>query len=111
MEEDECDSRGLRGLRGRVSLVDTQVVELSDGRVSRGEHLAVGELVPRAYERGRLLLGNGEHRLAPGPEVASRGASAQRPLERVAVGVHEAGESQPARHAGDASRVGHPVWA
>ena len=63
------------------------------------------QLVLVAHELGRLTVGLGEHRLAPRPEVASCRAPPQRPLERVAVRVHEARESERARHAGDASRV------
>ena len=39
-----------------------------------------------------------EHRLAPRPEILSCGASSQRSLERVTVGVHEPRESKRARH-------------
>ena len=83
-----------------------EVVELADGRVPGGEHLVVALLVGFADELGRLALGLGEHHVAPGPEVAAGRASAQRALERVAVGVHEARNAQRARHAGDASRGG-----
>ncbi len=113
VEEDDRDSSGVCGLRGSVGLGDTQVVELADGRVSRSEHLAVCELVLRTHQHGRLPVGSGEHRLPPGPEVVSRSAPSERPLERVAMGVHEAGESQPARHgatlAGSAMRYRRSV--
>jgi hypothetical protein len=97
-----CGSR----FSGGVRLRDPEVVELSDGRIPRREHLSVRGLVGGADELGCLPLGLREHRLAPGPEVAACGTPAQAALEGVAVRVHEARKSERARHARDASRGG-----
>ena len=105
VEEDERDPGRLRRLGGRARFGDAQVVELADGRVAGREHLAIAVLVRLADELRRLPLGLREHDVAPRPEVAPRSASAQRALERVAVGVHEARKSERARHAGDATRA------
>ena len=66
-----------------------EVVELADGGVAGGAHLAVGVGVERADGVGRLPVGLGEHQLAPRPEVAAARAAAQCPLERMAVRVDE----------------------
>ena len=81
-------------------------MELPDCRVARSEHLLVAELVVVAHELRGLALRLGEHHVAPRPEVTAGRASPQRALERVAVRVHEARESERARHARDASRLG-----
>ncbi len=88
--------------RGRLCrgerLGHAEVVKLPDRRVAGRAHLAVAALVLDAHELGRLPLGLREHRVAPGPEVATRSRPAQRPLERVAVGVDEPWESKRLRH-------------
>ena len=104
MEQDELDPGRVGRLRGRERLGDAEIVELPDRRVAGREHLAVRPLVLGPNEIGSLPLGLREHRVAPRPEVAARGAPAHGALERVAVRVHEARESERARHARDASR-------
>ena len=98
VEEDERDAGGLGCLRGRERLLEAEVVELADRGVAGGEHLAVDLLVLGADALGALLVGEGEHRVAPGPEVAALGAAAKRALEGVAVRVDEAGDREPLRH-------------
>src|SRR5688500_14921982 len=94
VEEDEVDLC-RRGRLDRCSRgLEAEVVELPDGDVACGQHLAVSRLVARAYAFGRLSLGLVPHELAPRPEVAALGAPAQSPLERVAVRVDEAGKRQ-----------------
>ena len=89
VEADECDP-GLRGRRrGGTRLLEAEVVELADGRVPRREHLLVHEPV-LAPDLGRgQRLGELDHAVAPRPEVRSTAAAAERPLERVGVGVDE----------------------
>ena len=98
VEEDEGDARCLRGLRGRERLLEAEVMELADRRVPGGEHLAVDELVVGAHPLRRLLVGEGEHGVAPGPEVAACGAPPKRPLKGVAVCVDEARDRETPRH-------------
>ena len=54
------------------------------------------------------LLGELEHRVAPGPEVTALGAAAERPLEGVAVRVDEAGDREPVRHVATLSADSYP---
>jgi hypothetical protein len=98
VQHDEGDSRrGCRvGCRSRFRCAE--VVELADRRVAGCEHLAVCLGVRRTDALGSLALGLGEHAVAPGPEVAARGATAQCALKRVAVGVHEPGQPQRLAH-------------
>ena len=70
-------------------------------------------LLLAAYARGGLprmrqasvadYLRDLEHRLAPGPEVVSFGATPHLPLERVAVGIDEPGEREGACHGREAT--------
>src|SRR5262249_14843419 len=94
----ELDARLDGSLGRRTSLLEPEVVELTDRRVAGGAQLAVDVhvLAPDALRRlpGREL----EHRLAPRPEVAAFDAPAQRPLERVAVRVDEAGDPRQLGH-------------
>jgi CDP-diacylglycerol--glycerol-3-phosphate 3-phosphatidyltransferase len=73
-------------------------VELADGGVAGGAHLAVRPLVRRAHEVRGLMLGLRQHRLPPAPEVAARSRTAECTLERVAVGVDEAGQRESVSH-------------
>ena len=82
VEEDEVDARCLRCLRGRERLLEAEVVELADRGVAGGEQLAVHELVVGAHALRRLLVGQGEHRVAPGPEVAACRCAPEVPAER-----------------------------
>src|SRR5262245_65970284 len=98
VEEDERDVGGFCGFGGGQRLLEPEVVELADGGVAGGEHLPVPLLVVGAGGFRRLSVGQVEHRVAPGPEVAALGAAAERPLEGVAVRVDEAGDREPVRH-------------
>ena len=100
-EEHELDP-GLRGrLDRRPRLRQAEVVELAHGRVPGRAQLAVDGRVLPADRVGRLPRRLEQHRLAPRPEVAALGASAQRALERVRVRVDEAGEGEALGHAAD----------
>jgi len=98
VERRVCDPRGVGSLRGGICGLEPEVVELADRREAGGAHLAVHLPVERAHRLGRLTLRLGQHPVAPGPEVAARGAPAKRPLERVAVRVHEARERDHSCH-------------
>ena len=100
VEEHDLDPDRGAGLDRRASLRNAEVVELADRGVARRAQLAVRLLVRDAHEVGGLPLGLREHRLAPGPEVAARGATAKRALERVAVSVDEAGQRECGGHGG-----------
>ncbi len=94
----EADSRLLGRLRRGEGGVEPEVVELADRRVPRRPHLAVGAHVEVA-DRGRCVpLRVGEHPIAPGPEVAAGRTPAERPLEGMAVRVHEARKRNRSRH-------------
>ena len=99
-EQDERDPGLLRGLGGRAGLGQAEVMELAHRRVPGREHLPVGVHVGCANGLRRLRGGKHEHRVAPGPEVAALGAPAQRPLEGVAVRVHEPGQLERLGHLG-----------
>ena len=98
-EEDEVDARVGGRFGGRARLLEPEVVELADRRVAGVPHLGVRRRVELAHGRRRLPLGLGEHQLAPGPEVAAAGPTAQRTLKRVRVRVHEARQGERFRHA------------
>src|SRR6185437_5159075 len=99
VEQYELDP-GLRsGLGRRTSLLEPEVVELSDRGVAGAAQLAVDGGVVAPHPLRRLTLRQREHRVAPRPEVAAFDASAQRSLERVAVRVHEAGDPRQLSHA------------
>ena len=98
VEAREREPGRLGCLRGGKSGVEPEVVELADCRKSGRAHLAIRALVELAHRVRRLALRLGEHAFAPGPEVAARRPAAERPLERVAVGVHEAGERDHSCH-------------
>src|SRR4029079_12699444 len=85
VDADERDSRLLGGIGGGERGVETEVVELSDRRVAGRPELPVGPGVERSEALVRLALGLREHALAPGPEIASGGTTAERALERMAV--------------------------
>ena len=67
-------------------------MELADGGVAGASQLAVDLDVFAADLRDRDRLGDGDHPVAPLPEVASGRPPAQRALEGVAVCVDEAGQ-------------------
>ena len=98
VEAHERDPGAVCCLRGGIRRLEPEVVELADRREAGGSHLAVYPLVERAHRLGRLTLRLGQHAVAPGPEVATRGAPAKRPLERVAVRVHETRERDHSCH-------------
>ena len=108
VEEDEVDARCLRCLRGRERLLEAEVVELADRGVPGGEQLAVDELVVGAHALRRLLVGQGEHRVAPGPEVAACGAPPKCPLKGMAVRVDEARDRETPRHEATLSAAQRP---
>ena len=114
VEADERDPRLLGRLGRRAGLLEAEVVELADRRVAVRAQLAVHLDVLAADLVDGQRLGERDHRLAPGPEVAAAGAAAQSPLERVAVRVHEAGYRER-RHArilsGVAARTVSPQLA
>ncbi len=95
-QQHELDPRLVRGLDRSVGLGLPHVVELADGGPAGGEQLAIGRGVQLANAVGCERVGLGQHRLAPAPEIAAAGATAQRALERVAVRVHEPGQRQRA---------------
>ena len=98
VEAREADPRLLGRLRRGEGGVEPEVVELADGRVAGGPHLAVRADVEVAHRGRRVPLRLLEHPVAPGPEVAAGGSSAERALERVAVRVDEAGKRDRSRH-------------
>ena len=102
VQQNEGDVGRVGGFRGGERLHEAEVVELADGGVAGGAHLAVDLLVRCSDPLGILLIREGEHRVAPGPEVAALGAAAERALEGVAVRVDEAGNREPLRHEADA---------
>ena len=104
MQEDELDACGFRGLHCRERFRQAEVVELPDRREPRAAHLAIRRFVAHPHELGRLPLGLGEHGVAPRPEVTAGSAPAQRPLEGVAVSVHETRQLERPSHARDATR-------
>ena len=75
-----------------------EVVELSDGGVACGAHLAVDVRVVLSDGVGRRAVGFLEHPVAPGPEVGARSPAAQRALERMTVAVDEAGQGDRGGH-------------
>ena len=101
VQEDERDAGGVGGFGRGQGLLEAEIVELADRGVAGRAHLAVHALVAAADALGGLLVGEGEHGVAPGPEVAALDASSQRALEGMAVRVDEAGNRQPVRHGRD----------
>ena len=98
VEAGEADAR-LGGGVGRCERgLQPEVVELADGGVPGRPHLAVRPGVQLAHRRRRQAVGLLEHAVSPRPEVASGGASAEASLERVTVGVDEAGKRSRSRH-------------
>ena len=108
VEEDECDVGSFGGLGGGERLLEAEVVELPDRGVARCAHLAIDLLVAGPDALGGLLVGELEHGVAPGPEVAALGAAAKRALESVAVRVDEAGDREPVRHGRSLNRFPPP---
>src|SRR5262249_47556744 len=89
----------LRGrLDGGQGLWEAQVVELPDGGVARRAHFAVPDGIVAPHRVRRLPAGLEKHLVAPCPEVAAARSSAHRPLERVRVGVDEAGHAERLSH-------------
>ena len=85
VEEHELDAGLLRRVGRGAGLLEPEIVELADRRVAGPPQLAVdARRTELAHALGRLALRLGQHQLAPRPEVAAFGPSAQRPLERVA---------------------------
>ncbi len=97
-QEHELESRDTSGLDCRFRLGEPDVVELSNGRIAGATQLTKGGLVIASDLRRSQAGGQLQHGIAPAPEVSALGSSAQRPLKRVAVGVHEAGEREPLGH-------------
>src|SRR4029079_14288336 len=83
----------------RACLLEPEVVELAHRRVAVGAQLAVDVHVSAPDGLRRLRSRKTEHRLAPRPEVAALDPPAQRPLERMAVGIDEAGNPGKLWHA------------
>jgi hypothetical protein len=71
-EEDELDTGVSGGLDRRLRLFEADVVELADGRVARGPHLAIGRRVVLADTSRGQIPGQIQHGLPPRPEVAAR---------------------------------------
>jgi CDP-diacylglycerol--glycerol-3-phosphate 3-phosphatidyltransferase len=90
------------GLLGRLDcserLGEAEIVKLADRRVPASAELAIDIRVLPAYQLWRLTLRFGQHRLAPGPEVAAAAATTQGTLERMAVGIDEAGQAEGLGH-------------
>ncbi len=99
VKEDELDSRLGRSLGRGMPLREPEVVELADGGVPGRAQLAIDLRIARSHPFRGLTAGELEHRLAPRPEIGAFGPSAQRPLERVAMRVDEAGDPRPLLHA------------
>jgi CDP-diacylglycerol--glycerol-3-phosphate 3-phosphatidyltransferase len=97
-QEHELDLRSTGGLDGRLRLREPDVVKLADGRIPGIPHLAEGGLVVEPDPSRGQAAGQLQHGIAPAPEVPALRSPSQRPLERVAVGVHEAGKRKPLRH-------------
>ena len=97
-QQHELDPRVRGRLDRGVGLGQPEVVELAHGRVARGEHLAVDVEVVQPDLFGRQSLGQAQHGHSPLPEVRALCPSAQRPLEGVAVGVHESRQAERLRH-------------
>ena len=98
VKEHELDARRGRRLGRSKGLGDAEVVELADSRVSGREHLAIRQLVLAADEVRRLALRLRRAWSRATPRSRRRPRSRAVPLERVAVRVHEARESERARH-------------
>ena len=103
MEQHELDADVSRRVGGRKRLGEPEVVELSHRRPTRGEHLAVDVGVEIAHGVGGVPVCFREHAVTPGPEVATGGASAQRPLKACAVAVDEPWERERCGHGRDAT--------
>ena len=79
-------------LHGRARLVEAEVVELARPRCSRRRAALCTSARTRSRTRlGRLPAGLGEHRVAPGPEVAAGPAPAQGALEGMECAVTNPG--------------------
>ena len=98
VEQDDRDpGRRCRVGRGK-RLGGAEVVELADGRVPGGAHLAIDVRVVLSDRVRRGAIGLLEHPVAPRPEVGAGSPAAQGALERVAVAVDEAGQGESGGH-------------
>src|SRR5439155_15957382 len=97
-QEHQLDPSRGRGFHGCVRLWQAEVVELTDRRVARRDQLAVDLDVTQTDLFGGQSLGQGQHGLAPRPEVAAFRSAPQGPLERVTVGVHEPRQAERLCH-------------
>ena len=94
VEADERDSGLARRRRRRFRLLEAEVVELADGRVAVLAQLAIDLEVLAADLRDAQRAGQGDHLVAPAPEVAAVAASPQCALKRMTVGVDESREGR-----------------
>jgi CDP-diacylglycerol--glycerol-3-phosphate 3-phosphatidyltransferase len=97
-QEDDLDPGLGRGLDRRQGLLETEIVELADGRISRGAQFPVDLGVLASHELRCLTLSLGEHQLSPIPEVAAARPAAQGALKRMAMGIDEARQAEVLRH-------------
>ncbi len=98
-EQEDDPNPGLLGcLHRRECLVEAEVVELADCCVSRRSELSIDLDVLAVHELRRLPFRLREHDLPPGPEIAASRPPAQGALERVAVGIHESGQTEGLGH-------------
>jgi len=89
VQADELDPGLCSRLGGRARLVEAEIVELAHRRVPVRAQLPVHLEVLAADLGGGQPLRQGDHPVAPGPEVATRSAPPQGPLKRVTVGIDE----------------------
>ncbi len=94
----DADSGLRRRLDGRQRLLEAEIVEFADGGVTGRAELAIDLGVLAPHELGRLPFRLGQHRLPPGPEIASPDTAAQGPLKGMAVGIDESREAEGLGH-------------
>src|SRR4029077_17408413 len=113
VEKDELDARFLGRFGCGACLLEPEVVELADGGVACAEQLAIDVDVARPDLSRGLTPGELEHRVAPCPEIVALRAPAQGSLERVTVGVDEAGDPRQLGHAAEHTKrtpVSFATW-